>query len=87
MGDEIKRREFIKAAAFFGGGVAAGEYLDDDGQNEFVGGGGGPAAPRLHIHSGEVATVSVLKWYSSIVWEEQGSLELDEGESIGLLEA
>jgi len=87
MGDEITKREFLKAAGFFGAGVAVGEYLDDDRDQRFIGGGGGPPeAARLLIESNQAYSVSSFNWYSSIVWEENGSLVLEEGDSLGLVQ-
>ncbi len=87
MGDEITKREFLKAAGFFGAGVAVGEYLDDDRDQRFIGGGGGgPAGDQLVIGAGVSISVEELQWYSGILWKENGSLVLEEGDSIGLLE-
>jgi len=88
--DEITRREALKAAGVLGGGVAVGylarESTQDPAQMIGGGGGGGPIGDQLVIGAGVSIAVDELQWYSGILWEQEGSLELDDGDPVGLLE-
>ena len=86
----VTRREALKATAVFGGGAAVG-YLAKDSQqqpDQMIGGGGdGPSrGDMLTIGGGVSIGVEELRWYSGIRWQDGGSLVLEEGDSIGLLE-
>ncbi len=88
--DEITRREALKATGVLGGGVAVG-YLaresTQDPEQMIGGGGGGPSrGDMLNIGGGVSITVEELEWYSGIWWQQGGSLVLEEGDSVGLLE-
>lgn len=86
--NEISRRDWLKAAAIFGGAAAVGSALSTDDSAQMVpggGGGGSVAKRRLHIERDEVVSISALTWYSNIHWDTSGVLELEDGDSLGLV--